>query len=315
MTLDRIEEKVNTLCIWVPIETVIPNPLNPRRNDAVDSDQIKNIIKKRGWEEPLTVYKKNDDIELYVLLSGHRRLYAAREAGEKQIPVYIRERPKTIKEEIDRIASLQAGRVDWTQYEWAKYTYDRWIEWDKPPYTRFAKEININPTSVKKYITVLSYYPRHEIDGPLQSKSLSISSLDALVAWLTALNKYKPALVSKLGEDMIRKIMIDKLITGKASRESLRNLDYCELATADDIQRFIVDKNMELEVQIGYLGVKKRFKDFTGNMISMGHFEKRIPHIIPETKHQRQVALDNLNHLQKLIQDQIEAIRKNNYDK
>jgi ParB family transcriptional regulator, chromosome partitioning protein len=292
---------------WVPLTSVIPNPLNPRRDDSVESEVLSDILKKRGWEEPLTCYQAG---KMYVLLAGHRRLYAARKAKVRKIPVYIVSKPKDEAEEIERIAGLQSARVDWQPLEWAIFTWDRWNAWGKPPYTRFAKEINISIHAVKQYITVMGYFPLNEIEKELQSKNLNMSSLDALVKWITALKKHKPELVETMTEDMIRKVMLQKLVNKKALRDDLRNTEYCELAKEEQIKEFLIDKDMELDAQIGYMGIKRKYKDFTGHLISMGHFSNRIPHIKPETEHQRSQAVAALDELAAMIEQKKKEIMK-----
>lgn len=74
-----------SLTILVPTSNVFPNPLNPRKNDGIDTEEMQSIITKRGWEEPLSAYKKNEDSDYYVLLAGHRRLFAANKAGIKHV--------------------------------------------------------------------------------------------------------------------------------------------------------------------------------------------------------------------------------------
>lgn len=301
------EQEEQKQVIWVSIKKLIPNPMNPRKNDSIRTDEMQNIILQRGWEEPLTAYEQGN---IYVLLAGHRRLYAARKAGVKKVPIFVVEKPANDQEEIERIASLQSGRVDWTSFEWALFTYERWVAWGKPPVSRFAKQINLGIGAVKQYINVLDYYPRHEIQADLESKALSISSLDALVKWLKALKTHKADLVDSMGEDLIRKIMLDKIRNNKVNRDELRNTEYAKLASEEDIQEFLINKEMELDAQMGYLGIKKKYQDFNGHLISIGHMEKRIPEIKPETEHQREQALKALEELNQLINQQIADIKK-----
>jgi ParB family chromosome partitioning protein len=70
---------------------------------------MQEIIAANGWKEAATCYKKG---QFYILLSGHRRLYAAKKLGEKQIPIYIVLAPTTPAEELDRLGSLQSGQVE-----------------------------------------------------------------------------------------------------------------------------------------------------------------------------------------------------------
>lgn len=291
---------------WIPTKQIVPNPMNPRKNEAVLADQMISIIQQRGWEEPLTAYKKG---KFYILLAGHRRLYAAKKAKIAEVPVYIVEAPKNEQEEIERIASLQSGRVDWEPWDWASFTYERWVAWSKPSFTSFARRVNLKNSSVKQYITVLSYYPHQEIEPYIQNKTLSFSTLYQLVQWIRVLVKHKGELVNSMGEDLIRKIMVEKLISRKVSGDSLRNTEYCELAKDEQIQEFLINKEAELDSEVGYLGIKKKYKNFTGHLISISHFQNRIPAIKPETALQKQQAVEALAELKRQIEEQLSQIR------
>lgn len=296
----------NAEVVLVPTKQIIPNTINARKNDNIEVESMVKILQTHGFEEPLTVYKKG---KFYVLFGGHRRLAAAKKAKIEQVPVYIREEPKDTKEEMERIASLQSGRVDWTQYEWAKFTYDRWIAWGKPPMTKFSDQINQKKSSVAKYIKVMNYFPHAEIEKDLDDKKLSISSLEALVWWIKNLKKHKPELVEAMTEEMIRKIMLEKLRNKKALRDDLRNKEYLRSASEEQVTEFLTNKDHPLEISIGFAGAKKQYDDFNGHLISIGHMKNRIPNIKVETDLQKEKALESLEELQAMIEEQISKIK------
>ncbi|PGQ88270.1 ParB/RepB/Spo0J family partition protein [Priestia megaterium] len=299
-----------SLTILVPTSNVFPNPLNPRKNDGINTEEMQSIINKRGWEEPLTAYKKHEDSEYYVLLSGHRRLFAANEAGITEVPVFIRPKPANPIEEIERIGSLQSGRVNWSQYEWASYTYNLWQEWGKPAKTKFAKDINLSVNAVTNYILIMEYYDRNEIESGLQKKELTIGSLAGLVKWIRALDNFKPSLVTGLGEDMIRKVMLEKIANKTVTRDSLRYFNsYCREASIEDIKKFLRDKTMLLSDQIQYLNIQRKYQDFNGHMRSMGMLRNRIPNIKVETQHQRNSAIESLETTMKELQAKLNELK------
>ncbi|MFP7486516.1 ParB N-terminal domain-containing protein [Priestia filamentosa] len=59
-----------------PINQVIPNLMSPRKDNSVKTEHMQEVIKKRGGEEQLVVYKQGKST--YVLLAGHRRLLPQR---------------------------------------------------------------------------------------------------------------------------------------------------------------------------------------------------------------------------------------------
>jgi ParB family transcriptional regulator, chromosome partitioning protein len=294
---------------WVSIEEVLPNPLNPRKNDAIRTEEMQGIIKKRGWEEPLTVYKKG---KIYVVLAGHRRLYAARQAKVKQLPVFIVDAPQTHQEEIERIASLQSGRVDWTPFEWARFTYERWIAWGQPNLRSFAREINLTFHQVKNYVTVLNYFPIYEIESGLKNGALTLSALDALHDWIQSLKKHHPNIIETLTEEMIRKVLIEKLESKMATRETLRRAEFLSKAEESLVKEFILNKGFNLQHGLEMVKIDLNKKSFHGSIISINMLKNTVTNIDPVTKDEATKAVDALTTLQKDIADRIKRIKKAN---
>ncbi|WP_456364357.1 ParB/RepB/Spo0J family partition protein [Priestia aryabhattai] len=267
----------------VEISKVFPNPLNPRKNDKIRTEELQEILDKRGWEEPLTGYKAGSR---YILLGGHRRLRAAKGHNEKpenankqitHIPIYVVDRPLDEQEELERIASLQGARVNWSPFDWGKYVYDKWVKWGKPPINRFVKKIDgVSTTLAKQYINVFDYFPIKEIQGELEKNSLNMSALDAMVNWMGHLKNLHPQVVQDLGESFIRKHMLDKIIDKKITRDILRNKEFLKQATDDDVMDFLSDPDKSLEEHMEYLGISKKSTDFNGRLISLGHTKKSL---------------------------------------
>jgi ParB family chromosome partitioning protein len=71
----------------IDIEKIKPNPYQPRADfDPVELDELKRSIQEKGIIQPITVCRVEGG---YQLISGERRLRAAREAGLTQIPAFI----------------------------------------------------------------------------------------------------------------------------------------------------------------------------------------------------------------------------------
>jgi ParB family chromosome partitioning protein len=280
---------------WVPIDKVIPNPLNPRRNDAIKTEEMQEILRRRGWEEPITVYRKAN---MYVILAGHRRRYAAKEAGMKEVPVYEVEAPKDHQEEIERIASLQRGRVDWTPYEWAKFTYERWIAWSKPPYSAFSKVINIDARRIKEYVTIFEYYPREEIEHKLENGSLNITNLANTAYWIEKLEQQHPIIVQDMGKDLIRQTMVGKMERGLIKdSDSRRSSDFPGKAIKEDVMNFLTSSTMSLrEAQEPY-GTSKKKDMLRSVNIRMGNLSTELLTVKGKSKRENEALYHNLNEL------------------
>lgn len=77
-----------TEIIYLPIDKIIPNPYQPRRRFNKSAlDELSKSILKYGIMQPLNVRYVNGLI--YELVSGERRLRAAKIAGLKEIPAVI----------------------------------------------------------------------------------------------------------------------------------------------------------------------------------------------------------------------------------
>jgi ParB family chromosome partitioning protein len=97
--------------IWIPVETIAPNPFQPRLTfDPVEMEELVASVKQRGVQQPITV-RTAKPVELsttaspdsavsnakaeapfrYELVAGERRLRAAKEAKRKLVPAILRD--------------------------------------------------------------------------------------------------------------------------------------------------------------------------------------------------------------------------------
>lgn len=75
--------------LMVSIDIIDPNPYQPRKEFAPEElAELAESIKKIGIIQPLTLRQNG---ERYQIISGERRLRAARQAGLKEVPAYLRE--------------------------------------------------------------------------------------------------------------------------------------------------------------------------------------------------------------------------------
>lgn len=71
----------------IPIDSIDRNPYQPRLEfDPVALDELKRSIQEKGIIQPITVRRVHDR---YQLISGERRVRAAKEAGLARVPAYI----------------------------------------------------------------------------------------------------------------------------------------------------------------------------------------------------------------------------------
>lgn len=292
---------------WVNTSDIIPNPLNPRKDDAVKSDELQQVIKKRGWEMPITAYKKGS---MYVVLSGHRRLYAAKQAKIKQIPVFVVEAPKTHQEEVERIASAQLAQEDWTALEWAKFTYERWLAWGRPTVNSFAQELRLPRKTMESYIRVLDYFPMYEIESGLNQKKLSISVLYDLVLWIRKVKETHPLLEEALTEDMIRRVSLEKLMNKKFSREAMRKKDFLSKVSDEDLKLLFTEKDMNLEELMVKYEYDVKERTFHAQLVSMGFARKSVKNINPKNAEEAKKAYDVLKEIEESLKNQLGHLQR-----
>lgn len=94
----------------VPIESVFPNPRQPRSDFASDElNELTASIRQHGILQPLVVTKTGTG---YELIAGERRLRSAKAVGLKQVPVVIRVGNEQAKLELSLIENIQRQNLN-----------------------------------------------------------------------------------------------------------------------------------------------------------------------------------------------------------
>ncbi|MEA2006853.1 MAG: ParB/RepB/Spo0J family partition protein [Patescibacteria group bacterium] len=97
--------------IETPIETISPNPYQPRKNfDEGKLKELSDSIKKHGVLQPLVVSRKDDGS--YELIAGERRLEASKIAGLAKVPVVVRVATEQNKMELALIENVQRHNLN-----------------------------------------------------------------------------------------------------------------------------------------------------------------------------------------------------------
>lgn len=97
--------------IETPIETVSPNPHQPRKNfDEEKLRELADSIKEHGVLQPLVVSRKEDGS--YELIAGERRLEASKIAGLTKVPVVVRKATEQNKMELALIENVQRHNLN-----------------------------------------------------------------------------------------------------------------------------------------------------------------------------------------------------------
>ncbi len=140
----------NGWMIMLPIESLRPNPDNPRK-DLGDLSELTESIKVQGVLQNLTVVPEEG---FYTVVIGHRRLEAAKQAGLEEIPCTIADMTK--KEQIATMLTENMQRADLTIYEQAKAFQQLSLDLGMPV-SEISEKSGFSETTVRKRIKLAEY--------------------------------------------------------------------------------------------------------------------------------------------------------------
>ena len=170
---DVIEAATNILRI--PLEQILPNPRNPRRDfNEASLQELASSLKQFDIVQPLTVSKTSDG--KYQLVAGERRLRAAKMAGLKDVPAYVRQSNDRELLELALLENLQ--REDLNAIEIA-LSYKRMM--DELNYTQeqVAERMGKERSTVTNYIRLLKLPP--DVQVAVRNGELSMGHARAII--------------------------------------------------------------------------------------------------------------------------------------
>ena len=170
----EIVEQAST-SMRIKLDQIEVNPKQPRRDfDDADLQELAASIKMHDIIQPLTVTKLANG--KYRLIAGERRLRAAKIAGIKDVPVYIRQANDTELLELSLLENLQ--RKDLNAIEIA-LSYKRLM--DELEYTQeqVAERMGKERSTVANYIRLLKLPP--DIQVAVRTGVISMGHARALI--------------------------------------------------------------------------------------------------------------------------------------
>lgn len=158
------------------VETIRPNPYQPRKDfDETALDELAASIRQLGIVQPLTVRAIGDG--RYELIAGERRLRAARRAGLKRVPAYVRE--ATTEEILEMAIVENVQREDLNPVEVA-LGYQRLIEEVGLTQDEVADKVGKSRPTVANVLRLLRLPP--PVQSSLRDGSISAGHARALVS-------------------------------------------------------------------------------------------------------------------------------------
>lgn len=161
--------------VRLPLENIETNPKQPRRDfDEQSMQELAHSIKLHDIIQPVTVSKLHGN--KYRLIAGERRLRAARLAGLKDIPAYIRQANDQELLELALLENLQ--REDLNAMEIA-LSYKRMMEELDNTQEQVAERMGKDRSTVTNYIRLLKLPP--DIQVAVRNGEISMGHARALI--------------------------------------------------------------------------------------------------------------------------------------
>ncbi len=160
----------------IMIEKIEANPFQPR--DQFDDELIQELassIKKQGIIQPITVRKMGYD--KYQIISGERRLRAAKVAGLTEVPCYIRVANDEQMLEMALIENIH--RKDLNAIEIA-ISYQRLLEECELTHEKLSDRISKNRSTITNYLRLLKLPPEAQL--AIRDGKISMGHARALIS-------------------------------------------------------------------------------------------------------------------------------------
>ncbi|MEN9951542.1 MAG: hypothetical protein RLY85_2294 [Bacteroidota bacterium] len=159
----------------IPLEDIIPNPQQPRQDfDQQAINDLSESLKQHDIIQPLTV--KQLPSGKFKLIAGERRWRAAKLAGIKDVPVYIREADDKQVLELALLENLQRENLNAIEIG---LSYQRLMDECSMTQEEVATRMGMDRSTVSNYIRMLKLPP--DIVVGVRNGSLSMGHARALI--------------------------------------------------------------------------------------------------------------------------------------
>jgi len=165
----------NEVIVHIDLDKIDKNPYQPRAEfDPVALDELKRSIQEKGIIQPITVRRFE---QRYQLISGERRVRAARAAGLLQIPAYII-RVETTEEmlELALIENLQREHLNPIE---VAISYRRLIEECSFTHDQLSQRIGKDRSTITNFLRLLKL--PETIQAALRKGDLTTGHARALI--------------------------------------------------------------------------------------------------------------------------------------
>src|SRR6056297_2024588 len=158
----------------IPVEKITANPFQPRKQFHEEAlEELAASIKELGIIQPITVSLKDDKFQL---ISGERRLKAAKIAGLKSVPAFVRTADDQGLLEMALVENIQRENLDAMEIA---ISYDRLMEECKLTQEKLSERIGKKRSTISNYIRLLKLPP--EIQLGIREHKITMGHARALI--------------------------------------------------------------------------------------------------------------------------------------
>lgn len=163
---EKNEETVSAGFTYLPLENIIPNPGQPRKEfDNESLDELAHSVEKHGLINPIVVCKEDDK---YVIIAGERRYRACKLLNLEKVPVSIMDLSK--RQQFEMAISENIHREDLNPVEEA-IAYQSLIETYGETHEQVAESLGKSRAYITNSLRLLNLDP--EIQSWLINRSLT----------------------------------------------------------------------------------------------------------------------------------------------
>jgi ParB family chromosome partitioning protein len=226
-----LEKKVEAN-LEIDISAIEYNPFQPRTRFNEDAlNELAASMKQLGIVQPLTVREKEDGT--YQLIAGERRLRAARIAGLKTVPAYIRTADDQSMLELALVENIQREDLDAIE---VAISYQRLIDECQLTQEQLSERVGKQRSTVANYLRLLKLPA--EIQLGIRDSQLTMGHARTLINIEDIdqqIKVYYQVVEEELSvrktEELVRQMQVEKLKDPvKASKKKQLNQDFEELS-------------------------------------------------------------------------------------
>lgn len=226
-----LEKKVEAN-MEIDISAIEFNPFQPRtRFNEEALNELAASMKELGIVQPLTVREKEDGT--YQLIAGERRLRAAKIAGMKTVPAYIRTADDQSMLELALVENIQREDLDAIEIA---ISYQRLIDECKLTQEQLSDRVGKQRSTVANYLRLLKLPA--EIQLGIRDRQLTMGHARTLINIEDIdqqIKVYYQVVEEELSvrktEELVRQMQVEKLKDpSKATKKKQLNQDFEELS-------------------------------------------------------------------------------------